>query len=131
MVRQLRGNQPKSQYRYLVLRNQGKVGDYLKYYPEDSKSFNIYRNQIHDFTKQLHNNYIKCYVNKVKPLLEYPYQYRSHMFQLHQDYINNLREKQGSITRSFVINYINNMHPAKLMYSLNYHLRKNIFSIIE
>ena len=46
-----------------------------------------------------------------------------------QDYINNLREKQGSITRSFVINYINNMHPAKLMYSLNYHLRKNIQDI--
>lgn len=126
MVRQLRGNQPKSQYRYLVLRNQGKVGDYLKYYPEDSKSFNIYRNQIHDFTKQLHNNYIKCYVNKVKPLLEYPYQYRSHMFELHQYYINNLRPNKQAVMHSVVIEYINKMPPAKLMFSINYHLRKKL-----
>ena len=125
-VRQLRGNQPKSQYRYLVLRNQGKVGDYLKYYPEDSKPFNVYRDQIHDFTKQLHNNYIKCYVNKVKPLLEYPYQYRSHMFELHQLYINNLRSDKNAVTRSVVIDYINKMPPAKLMFSINYHLRKKL-----
>ena len=128
-VRRLRGNQPKKQYRYLVLRNQGQVSDYLKYYPEERNEFDLFRKHIHNFTNTLHINYIKCYIKKKAPLKEFSYQYRAHMFQLHQDYINNLREKQGSITRSFVINYINNMHPAKLMYSLNYHLRKNIQDI--
>tara|TARA_B100000902_G_scaffold321476_1_gene314434 strand:+ start:285 stop:1505 length:1221 start_codon:yes stop_codon:yes gene_type:complete len=128
-VRRLRGNQPKIQYRYLVLRNQGKVRDYLKYYPEDEKNFTLFRRQVHNFTNLLHTNYIKCYIKKNAPLIEFPYQYRSHMFQLHQEYINKYREKGDTITRNFVINYINNMHPAKLMYSLNYHLRKNIQDI--
>ncbi len=128
-VRNLRGNEPKKQYRYIVLRNQGKVADYLKYYPEEKKDFELFRKQIHNFTNSLHVNYINCYIKKSAPLKEFPYQYRSHMFQLHQEYINNLREKREVITRNFVINYINNMHPAKLMYSLNYHLRKNIQEI--
>ena len=33
-VRQLRGNQPKLQYTYIALRENGKVNDYLRYYPE-------------------------------------------------------------------------------------------------
>ena len=32
-VRHLRGNQPKLQYQYLVLRQSGKVKEYLQYYP--------------------------------------------------------------------------------------------------
>ena len=128
-VRNLRGNEPKKQYRYLVLRNQGKVADYLKYYSEEKNDFDLFRKQIHNFTNSLHTNYISCYIKKSAPLKDFPYQYRSHMFQLHQEYINNLREKREVITRNFVINYINNMHPAKLMYSLNYHLRKNIQEI--
>ena len=128
-VRQLRGNQPKKQYRYLTLRNKGKVMDYLKYYPEDKTDFDLFRKQIHYFTNTLYVNYIKCYIKKLAPLKEFPFQYRHHMFQLHQDYINELRVKGGAVTQNYVINYINNMHPSKLMYSLNYHLRKNIQDI--
>ena len=123
MVRQLRGNQPKKQYRYLVLRQQGKVGEYLKYYKEDSKEFLNYRNQIHIFTKQLHENYFNCYIKKTKKLKDFPFQYRSHMFTIHQDYLTNLRPKRKHISKDYVINYINTLHPSKLMFSLNYNLR--------
>ena len=125
-VKQLRGNQPKEQYRYLVLRNQGKVSDYLKFYPEDMKSFNNYRNQVHNFTKQLHNNYIDCYINKKQPLRDFPYEYRNHMFELHQNYINNLRNQKQIVVKSVVVEYINTLPPAKLMFSINYHLRQKL-----
>lgn len=125
-VKQLRGNQPKEQYRYLVLRNQGKVADYLKFYPEDKNSFNNYRNQIHNFTKQLHSNYMECYVNKKKPLRDFPYEYRNHMFELHQNYINNLRSQNQAVVKGVVVEYINTMPPAKLMFSINYNLRQKI-----
>ena len=126
MVRRLRGNQPKEQYRYLSLRSQGKMREYLKYYPEDKEAFNSYRDQVHDYTKQLHANYLSCYVRKEGPLRNYPYQYRTHMYDLHQQYIHTLRANGGAITKSVVIEYINSLHPAKLMFSLNYSMRQNM-----
>ena len=123
-VRNLRGNQPKLQYQYLSLRKEGKVGDFLKFYPENKKEFSIFRNQIHLFTNTLFANYVSCYIKKEKLLIEYPEQYRTHMFNIHQTYINDLREKNLFVTNTVVINYVNNIHPSLLMYCLNFQLRK-------
>jgi hypothetical protein len=124
MVRRLRGNQPKLQFRYLALRQQEKVRDYLKYYPEASQEFNAFREQIHGFTNQLHTNYVECYIHKAKPLTEFPYQFRTHMFNLHALYIGELRPAKKTISRGAVIGYVNNLPPAKLMFSLNYSMRQ-------
>ena len=70
-VRQLRGNQPKLQYQYLSLRKEGKVGDFLKFYPENKKSFSSFRDQVHLFTNTLFSNYRSCYVKKERPLKEF------------------------------------------------------------
>jgi hypothetical protein len=130
-VRQLRGNQPKLQYQYLALRKDGKVALFLKYYPENKKDFSIFRDQIHLFTETLHSNYVSCYIKKEKPLMEYSNQYRTHMFNLHQIYMNELREKKLYITNTFVINYVNNLHPSLLMYCLNFHMRKRMVDYIS
>lgn len=123
-IKILRGNQPKLQYQYISLRKQGKVKNYLKYYKEHKNPFNEFKNQIHNFTNTLLTNYICCYVKKEKPLLEFPQQYRTHMFNLHQTYIKELMEKKLYINKAFVINYINNLEPSLLMYSLNFNHRK-------
>jgi hypothetical protein len=91
-VRNLRGNQPKLQYQYLSLRREGKVRDYLKFYSENKKNFSEYRDQIHLFTNTLFENYVSCYIKKEKPLIEFTDQYRTHMFNIHQTYMNYLRE---------------------------------------
>ena len=130
-VRQLRGNQPKLQFQYLYLRNSGKVKDFLKYYPENKKEFSEYRDNVHLFTNILFKNYISCYIKKEKPLLEFPIQYRSHMFLIHQIYMNDLREQKLFITNNVVIEYVNKMHPAKLMYSLNYTMHKRSVDFIK
>ena len=123
-VRQLRGNQPKLQYTYIALRQNGKVTDYLRYYPEVKKEFHMFREQIHDFTEQLHKNYIMCYINKAKPLREYPFQFRSHMIALHKVYLDVLREQKEFVNKMLVMQYVNSLHPAKLMFSLNYYMRQ-------
>ena len=123
-VRKLKGNQPKLQYQYLTLRKDGNVSKYLHYFGEVADSFSQFRDQVHQFTQQLHTNYIMCYVKKTKPLIEYPEQFRTHMFNLHKIYLNELREKNDKITKRVVIDYINNLHPSKLMYSLNFSMRK-------
>jgi hypothetical protein len=122
-VRQLRGNQPKLQYQYLCLRKEGKVGDFLKYYPENKKEFSNFRDQLHLFTNTLFMNYISCYIKKEKPLMEFSEQYRTHMFNIHKQYLNELKEQKLYVKKSIVINYVNNIHPSLLMHCLNFGLK--------
>jgi hypothetical protein len=124
MVRKLRGNQPKLQFRYIALKQQGQVKEYLKYFPESSTEFNSFREQIHSFTKQLHENYIGCYMKKNMPLTDYPYQFRTHMFNIHKKYIEELRPANSFVNKAVVIEYVNTLPPARLMYSLNYMMRQ-------
>uniref|UniRef100_A0A6C0CRI5 T4 RNA ligase 1-like N-terminal domain-containing protein n=1 Tax=viral metagenome TaxID=1070528 RepID=A0A6C0CRI5_9ZZZZ len=119
-VRLLRGNQPKLQYRYLMLRSNQKVSEYLKYYPEHSKLFSKYRNMIHTFTKRLHDNYISCYVKKQAPLHTYSSEYRTNMFKLHEKYVNELMSNGDVVTRSVVIDYVNHLPLQILMHAVNY-----------
>ena len=129
-VRQLKGNQPKLQYQYLVLRQENRVQEYLNYYPEVKRLFSQFRDQLHLFTKTLSSNYISCYIKKEKPLLEFPEQFRTHMFHLHQLYINEY-SKKVLINLGVVINYVNNLHPSQQMFSLNYSFRKRNIDLIS
>lgn len=123
-VRHLKGNQPKLQYQYLVLRKEGRVGEYLKYFPETKKIFSQFRDQLHLFTKTLYSNYISCYIKKEKTLLEYPEQFRCHMFKLHERFLTDLRDKKLFVNNTVVIKYVNDLHPSQQMFSLNYQMRK-------
>lgn len=123
-VRQLRGNQPKLQYHYIALRQQGQVGEYLKYFAEAKRPFREFREHIHAFTNQLHQNYIDCYVKKTQALAMYPAQFKPHMYSIHTDYVKELRGTGKYITRRYVVDYVNKLHPSRLMFSLNYSMRK-------
>lgn len=123
-VRNLRGNQPKLEYHYLCLRKNGKISEYLKYYPEYKVEFQTFRDKLHRFTNAVHTNYIKCYIKKEKPLKEFPSQFRGTMYNLHQYYLNELREQSKHVDRQVVIDYINNLHQSQQMFLLNYNYRK-------
>jgi hypothetical protein len=130
-VRNLRGNQPKLQYQYLCLRKEGKVSDFLKFYPEKKKEFSKFRDQVHLFTNTLFENYRACYIKKEKPLKEFSDQYRTHMFKIHQLFMDELREKNQFITNTIVQKYVNELHPSLLMYCLNFQMRKrNVDTIV-
>jgi len=130
-VRNLRGNQPKLQYQYLCLRKEGKVKDFLKFYPENKKEFSTFRDQVHLFTNTLYSNYVSCYIKKEKPLIEFSEQYRTHMFNIHKIYMEELREKKLFVSNTIVQKYVNELHPSLLMYCLNFQMRKrNIDTII-
>ena len=123
-VRQLRGNQPKLQYQYLSLRKSGSVGEYLKYYPEHKKEFSSFRDNMHKFTNTLYQNYISCYIKKERVLKEFPDNFRTHMFNIHRNYIDELKPNGGYVNNSFVINFVNDMPVTLQMYSLNFSMRQ-------
>ena len=130
-VKKLKGNSPKMQFQYYNLRQSGKVKEFLYYYPEYLSEFSKLRFELHRWTNQLFTNYIECYIKKMKPLKEFAYQFKPHMYALHKLYIDNLRSIGGYITKGEVIKYVNDLHPAKLMHAINYPHRKNTIDIIK
>ena len=130
-IRHLRGNQPKLQYQYLTLRHSGKLSEFLRYYPETKNEMSKFRDQVHMFTNALHKNYISCYVKKEKPLKEFSNQYRTHMYKIHQIFLNDLRPQSLFVTNTVVIKYVNELHPSLLMHCLNYNMRKRMVDTIK
>ena len=120
MVRQLRGNQPKLQYQYLILRKEENIMEFLQYYPEYKKDFFHFRKLFHTFTNILYKNYVSCYIRKEKPLIEFSEHYRTHMFHIHKIYLEELKPQGENINYRIVINYVNNMHLSLQMIALNH-----------
>ena len=125
MVKNLKGGEQKLQLQYLTLRHGGRVAEYLKMYPEYKGDFAVFRNQLHGFTRSLHQNYLDCFVFKKQAFSEFPQQYKKFMSGLHKKYLEELREIKGSVTFSYVVEFVNTQNPMFLMYSLNYVVREH------
>jgi hypothetical protein len=123
-IKNLPGSEPKLQFQYLSLRQQGKVKEYLKLHPEHAGAFQKCKDELHAYTNQLFANYIGCYVKKERPFAEYPAEFKTHMFRLHERYLNELREKKEHITLGQTIAYMNGLPPSHQIYALNYGVRK-------
>jgi hypothetical protein len=123
-IRRLKGNSPKLQFQYYKLRQSGLVGEFLKYYPENRTMFSKFQGQVHAWTSTLYNYYIKCYIKKEKPLKEFPFEYRTHMFRLHRHYLDNLKPQNKFVNKTEAIKFVNNTPCEHLMSSINYPLRK-------
>lgn len=119
-IKHLKGNSPKLQYQYYHLRQQGAVKDFLKYYPENRTEFSDFRKELHKWTNQLYQNYINCFINKEKPLKNYPYNFKTHMFKVHEIYLNNLKNQGKFVNKGVIIDYVNTLPPPRLMYSVNH-----------
>ena len=122
-VRRLRGNQPKMEYRFLELLREKRLDEYISFYPEKTKEINFYKNKLYTFTNDLYSNYISCYIKHERQLKEFPLEFRKHMFEIHQLYKFSLKTHGLSVNKKIVIDYVNNLHPSVIMYSMNLSLR--------
>lgn len=125
-VKKLKGNNPKIQFQYYSLRQSNMVKEYLKFYPEKKEEFSTLRDQLHQWTGQLYQNYINCYIKKLGPLRDFPYEFRPHMFKIHRKYIEELKPMKSYVSKNVVVGYVNTLEPPRLMFVINYKLRKNI-----
>jgi hypothetical protein len=77
---------------------------------------------LHGFTDAIYRNYIDCFIKKKRRLKEYPFQYKVHMYSLHQIYLHELRIEKTHITMKRVIDYINTLDAGQQMYFINYNI---------
>ena len=96
-VKKLKGNQPKLLFRYLQLRQTRTIQKYLTYFPQDKAAFDVFRNQIHAFSEELHDYYLKYHVHKIIKLDEIPAYMKPHIYAIHGIYLNELRVKKYTV----------------------------------
>jgi hypothetical protein len=53
------------------------------------------------------------------------------MFNIHKQYLNELKEQKLYVTNTVVIKYVNNIHPSLLMFCLNFQMRKRNVDFIK
>lgn len=125
-IRELRGNQSRLMYHYLTLRKNSRVKDFLTFYGEFKEHFSEYRKIIHDYTNNLYSNYIKCFIQKQQQLKLFSYEFKVHMFNLHQKYLSEIKPLGGYIDKKYVIDYFNGLHPSQQMHILNCKKKYNL-----
>lgn len=130
-VRKLRGNQPKLDYRYLELKKNKNINKYLQYYPEHKENFDEYWNKTKDFTNDLYNNYVETHITKNKQMTDVAKEFKPHIYNLHQYYLQDLRPNKYTLQRTHAISYVNNLPEAMLLYALNYKKNKKLSLSLE
>ena len=118
-LRDLRGNHPNLQYQYLVLLRMGKLPEFLWHFPSYKPLFNRFYAQYTGFITAIHNAYVAYYIQRRKD--EIPKKYFVHAARLHHEvYIPSLKTAEKIIIRRSVVKeYVQNLEPRELMYSLN------------
>lgn len=116
----VRGNNKNSFFTYISLRQSNRVKQFLSYFPEYNDEFNNHRLKIQNYTKLLYQNYANSYISKTQEKSEIPFELRPLCYNLHGIY---LKDKQ-KVTLRTVIQFFNDLPPAKMIFVINYQENK-------
>jgi len=108
-IRALRGSEAFPVDRFLRLRYDGKIMDYLKHYPDERKAFWDFEQQLRARTNDCMSAY-HC-VHKVHSMkfAELPVGYKPVVHLLHVEYLEHLRAKKETVRLKNVIEVVNGL----------------------
>jgi len=122
-VKHLKGNSTKLQYIYYCIKKSKKINEFLTFFPENKNDFIQFRNELYNFTQTLYRKYISCFIKKENKLLNEQYEFKPHLYALHKKYLENYNKQKIKIDKKAVIDYVNNLEPERLMFTINYNKR--------
>lgn len=117
------GNSNNPYLNFLQLRKSGKMKEYLRYYPEQVIPFNEYRENLHKLTNDLYDIYKNVHIYKKVEASDIPYHLKPFVYELHGNYLKSQRE--NPTTWESVKNFVYNLPPKRLMYSINFSKNNN------
>ena len=134
-VKHLKGNSPKMQFIYYSIKKSNRIQEFLTFFPENACDFLKFKNELFIFTEKLYKKYIHCFIKKKFKLIDMDYEFKPHLYALHKLYLenknkknyirinDNVIQKKFKINKKMVIEYVNNLEPERLMFSINYNKR--------
>jgi len=111
-ARHLRGNQAKRTYTWLERWSQGKLGAYLRLYPEEQCDADTVIANFKNCTQELHDLYMKVYRQKALPLGQAPQKYRKLLWDAHNagkgaffPHLRQFMNEQDTARKLWLVNY--------------------------
>ena len=123
-IRETSSDNSKLLFRYLSLRQNNKIKEYLIEFPKHKKVFGKFREHLHEFTLNLFKNYTHHFVKKQIKLEEISPQFYSHLDNVHRLYTSELVKKKLFVTSTTVIKYVNSLKPSQQMFAILYPFRE-------
>ncbi len=117
-MKNAKGVVEKSRFVYLHLKKLGKLQSHFERFPENELEFFRHSTNFYNYTRNLHQNYMECYVNKKKPLKEYALEYKKNMFQLHEHYKTVLKASGKRVSMEVVIEFMNQQSLSSQLFVL-------------
>ena len=115
-VKELNINNPNSLIRYVELRKNNKIKEYLKYFPEDKYKFNQYRQFYYNLVSLLYKRYELHFIKKQINLNDVEYSLKPLLFELHNYYL----ETNNRITIDIIKRYINDMESKRILFIMKH-----------
>jgi len=102
----------------LHLKKVGKLQSHFERFPENHLEFMQHQTNFYNYTHNLHQNYLECYVHKKKPLKEYAVEYKKNMFLLHEHYKTVLKMGGKRVDMAVVIEFMNEQSLSSQLFVL-------------
>jgi hypothetical protein len=117
--KELRGNHPNLQYRFLELRQKDMVQPFLADFPQYIEIFYYFHLQYEGFTSYLHDAYVSYYIKKSGVLIPKPFFcIIRHLH--HTVYLPSLSTEKIVMKRNEFAKHVRGLTPKQLIYFLNY-----------
>ena len=104
--RDLRGSESNAFGRFLRLRANKKIQEYLRVYPEDSKAFEDYEQEYRATTNTLYAWYCRCHKEHSVVFKDLPKSVQPLVFGLHKTYLETLRPNRQTLRLSETIDWV-------------------------
>jgi hypothetical protein len=108
-LRALRGSEATSTDRFLRLRSEGKVVEYLKHYSEDRQIFWDLEQKLRAMTKTVFDSYCEVHKAHAKKLADLPKSIQPCVFRLHSLYLSDLKPQSQSVLMKHAVEIVNKM----------------------
>jgi hypothetical protein len=108
-LRGLRGSESTQLDRFLRLRTESKVTEYLKHYTEDRNDFWSYEQDFRKATRDAYDAYCSVHKSHEKKLEDLAWGFRPVVFKLHAHYLEHLRPKNEKVLMKDAVDLVNNL----------------------
>jgi hypothetical protein len=108
-LRSLRGSEATSVERFLRLRSESKVTEYLKHYGEDRQTFWDFEQMLRVKTQEVFDSYCAVHKSREKKLEDLPWAVKPCVFKLHSHYLEHLRPNNEKVYMKHAVELVNNL----------------------
>ncbi len=124
LVRSLRGETPREDERFFMLRSKGLIKSYLFYYPEDKQRYWEHEKWLRSQTEEIFKLYCAVFKERSKEFNETERRYQPHLSAIHGQFVGELKPAGRTVNMAIVRDYMNGLPVPRLLFLRNFEKRK-------